>query len=159
MMQVVLGWRDVWKAARYAVWIEVYDRLKGLKQTQGADVQWDRRILGLIAESAVAIALDIPWDAKIGNFRKEPDVGGYEVRATRRKDGRLIVTPRDSLTRPYLLVIVDDTVPCASIVGWMTGAEARRAGSYETHRENGGCWYVDQKCLHRFSTERHARFA
>jgi hypothetical protein len=104
------------------------------------------RLMGYLGEYAFARWLGVPWRADgQDHWREQPDVAGFDVKATDEPQHRLIITPHDSVERRYVLVI--DQRPTFYICGWYKGADARRSEWWERHREGGGAWYVPRGML------------
>lgn len=86
-------------------------------------------VLGAIGEMVVAKFLGVAWEpTQDFNERGKGDVtndGRYEVRCTRRRNGRLIVRDNDHDDRPYILVTHHDDYTFA-IRGWMLGRDAKK---------------------------------
>lgn len=119
-------------------------------QSTGAPRSWMERlndeIIGACAENAFCRARGIYWDRSINTFHGRPDAGRvWEVRATGRADGALIVRDNDPDDRWYVLVIADP--PQFRIVGAMQGKAAKRP---QWVRNPGGrrpSWFVPQEAV------------
>lgn len=113
---------------------------------------WETDILGCLGEMAVAKAFGFYWGGNLGTF-KNPDLPGrVQVRATSKRDGRLIVRLDDHVEDAYVLTIVN--VPYCQIMGWLTGMEAKKEGWLtdfgNPHREK--CYGVPQSSLNTLET-------
>lgn len=103
---------------------------------------WKAHIEGAAAEAAVGKALGIFWGGDVNTF-KAPDLEGWQVRATDRPGGCLIVRPKDRDGDRFILVIV--SIPVFDVVGWIYGREAKRP---EWFRDSGPpAWFVPQGAL------------
>lgn len=105
--------------------------------------------IGCMAEAAVAQHLGIPYAGTVNTFHAEPDVGPFEVRATDRRGGCLIVRDNDHDNRPYVLCIgqgPDD--PVVELRGWLYGWEAKQPGWLRDPHGRRPCWMVPQYALH-----------
>lgn len=109
-------------------------RLSGLEhQTKAVYGQpaagelWDIDLEAAAAELAVAKGLGKFWSPaeSAALDREQGDVGaGWQVRWTRRENGRLIVHPRDADGHIFLLVV--GSMPDFRICGWIRGVDAKR---------------------------------
>lgn len=104
--------------------------------------------LGCMAEAAVAAHLGIPYEGTVNTFHNRPDVGPFEVRATDRVDGRLIVRDNDPPERPYVLAVCDGVTPVVELRGWLYGWEARHRRWLRDPHGRRPCWMVPQHHLH-----------
>lgn len=108
-------------------------------------------VLGALCECAVAYRLDVFWDGHLGVMTRE-DVGGfYGVRGVTGNELRLILHgpehPRpDNLDHPFISVW-QQALDTYWLRGWIWCRHGLKVGSFETHRENGGAFYVDSKFL------------
>lgn len=103
--------------------------------------------IGCMAEAAVAQHLGIPYAGTVNTFHAEPDVGPFEVRATDRVDGRLILRDNDHTDRPYVLVTGDGVSPVMALRGWLYGHEGRRPEWLRDPHNRRPCWMVPQSVL------------
>jgi hypothetical protein len=76
-------------------------------------------------------------------------VGPFEVRATTRRDGRLIIRDNDHPDRPYVLAVGDPYAvePVIELRGWLWGWEARRREWLRDPHGRRPCWMVPQSAL------------
>lgn len=109
-------------------------------------------VLGCMAEAAVAQHLGIPYDGSVNRFHGAPDVGPFEVRATDRRNGCLIVRDNDHPDRPYVLATGDGVRPVMILVGWLYGWEARDGRWLRNPHGRRPCWMVPQHALHPVPT-------
>jgi hypothetical protein len=114
------------------------------------DQRLRHEVLGCYAEAAVAQHLGIPYDGSVNRFHGKPDVGPFEVRATDRRDGCLIIRDNDHPNRPYVLAVGDPlAVPAViELRGWLWGHEARRSEWLRDPHDRRPCWMVPQQHLH-----------
>lgn len=106
-------------------------------------------ILGARCEAAVAVALGLPWDLDLNNFKKRGDVGGLEVRGTNHTP--LYIRPGDPPERIYILVheLARGTY---RLRGWMRGEEAMARDEWKANPKGWGeCWRVLAHHLHPMS--------
>lgn len=98
---------------------------KGLPDKHGFDGDGLMiHINGACGEMAVAKALDIYWAGSINTFKKERDVGDWEVR-TRSKDYYdLLIRPDDDDKNIYILVTGE--IPNFKIHGFISGKNGKR---------------------------------
>lgn len=92
---------------------------------------WDIHIEGAIAECAVAKFFHWYWNDR-PYAKGDDDVGDWQVRHTRRHDGRLIVHPEDPDDKYF--VLVTGSAPMLEIRGYLAGADCKRP---EYWREDG----------------------
>lgn len=105
-----------------------------------------RRVSGYAAESAVASFLGLDPVRTGDHFQQKPDVGGYDVMATKHKDGCLIFTPKNPLWSVKVLVI--DESPWFHLAGCYACSDAREHPEWwREPRPNGGAWFVPQSVL------------
>jgi len=104
--------------------------------------------LGCMAEAAVAAHLGIPYDGSVNRFHGAPDVGPFEVRATDRPDGRLILRDNDHDDRPYVLCTGDGVRPVIVLRGWLWGWEGKADRWASNPHGRRPCWMVPQAHLH-----------
>jgi hypothetical protein len=95
------------------------------KSTRGlmGEDSLDLHTVGAIGEFAVAKALNLYQGFTVNNFDGpdiEPDI---QVRTTRLKGGRLIMTERDEPFQKYVLVVGEE--PELDVVGWVWGFEGQ----------------------------------
>jgi hypothetical protein len=109
--------------------------------------RWHER-LGCMAEAAVAQHLGIPYAGTVNTFHAEPDVGVFDVRATDRPDGRLILRDNDPADYPYVLAVCDGHLPVVRLVGWLYGWEGRQRRWLRNPHGRRPCWMVPQSELH-----------
>jgi len=125
----------------------------------GSFKQRDRHIDGVLGEACFALACGLKrWRPTMDKF-KEPDVLGYQVRATRYEDGHLLMRPKDKKCahEEFALVILDDSggnVFTKSITGrdglnpWEPKDENKREGFWRPKDAKGkGAWWVPQSKL------------
>lgn len=89
------------------------------------DSGFERHILGAIAEYAFARYRNVCWIPQIGTLDTETgDVaGGFQIKATLRANGSLIVRPHDPAEFRYVLATLN--LPSVRLVGWIHGDDAR----------------------------------
>lgn len=110
---------------------------------------WNQDIHGAIGELAFSRMLGVSWDNMIaGDANKQPDVGGFEVKAISEPNFRLIVRDNDESDQLMALVYGKDNIFTA--VGWIRAGDGRRLGSVESHQGREPQYYVDQKHLNPF---------
>lgn len=103
--------------------------------------------LGCLAEAAVAQHLGIAYDGSVNRFHDRPDVGPFEVRATDRRDGCLILRDNDLPDRPYVLAVGTGRDPVIELRGWLYGREGRRGEWLRDPHGRRPCWMVPQASL------------
>lgn len=106
----------------------------------------EQEITGTCAEyicrKLLGADLTLPFDT----FHKVPDIEpDWEVRSTRREDGRLIVRTNDPDERRYILVT--GTPPEMTVHGWITGIDAKQKRFFRNPRGYRIAWFVPQSEL------------
>jgi hypothetical protein len=90
-----------------------------------ADSAWGLHIVGTLGEMAVAKMLGIYWPEDFGRLDTHTgDVGPYQVRATLRTSGRLIVHDDDD--DEAIFYLVTGMPPVLTVQGWLTGRDAKQ---------------------------------
>lgn len=108
----------------------------------GTQSTYDDDITGSIGEFIVSLALGLPWRGP-GSFRGDDIVGGFEVRATHNyTNGRLIIRPTDSNTKPFIFVRGTVNPLVWHVYGWIHGNE----GKLDMFKE-GKIYYVEKEFL------------
>jgi hypothetical protein len=98
-------------------------------------------IIGAIGEMGVAKALNVFFPAGF----KQTDAYFYEVRATTRKDGSLIIRESDSSAKTYVLALVDP--PKVTLIGCIYGADAKQKRFWRAPGGLPGAYFVPQRAL------------
>jgi hypothetical protein len=131
-MSVTLTWDEVETVAIVGVRRSIAARSKGWRQRfepgRPKTSQWEWDIGGALGEYAVAKALGLPWDERIG-LPGPGDVGHLEVRTTRWRNGRLILHPEDQDKALFLLVVGEP--PTFRLVGWIWARDGKRDDYWE----------------------------
>jgi hypothetical protein len=100
-------------------------------------------VQGALAEMAVSVAFNLPWDGKFlpvekwDLWRREGhDVSGLEVKSTKHMHGRLILHETTKPDLPAVLVVVENSAHF-ELVGWCyaRGGRFRRTGSRTVSRD------------------------
>lgn len=116
--------------------------------------KYERVLLGVLGEMAVAIHLGIRWDG--ATPFASTDVGPYQVRTHRREDSPLHLQQHANPDDLYILATVIPSggrkITQINIVGWITVREARQQRwwtepSWRTP-EREPCWRIPQNYLH-----------
>jgi len=107
--------------------------------------------LGVVGEFAVAKHYRLDWPSPQDLQSPDGDVGRFEVRATTRQAGRLILHDDDVPERAYILARVTrdpaDGSARVVLVGYYKPWWGLRANWWEEHRQGGGCYFVPNLCL------------
>jgi hypothetical protein len=140
MIEVAMKWRAVALAAQHGLSRCLHNLKDGRKDANGAEqvagIGADMHIMGAIGEAAVAQHYGIEW--KPMEFRRV-DVGGFEVRSTDYKLGRLVLHEGDRIGCPYILARLHK-LPVVVLVGWLAGEDGMRKdwwGECNPARPNG----------------------
>ncbi len=129
----------------------LYDREHdhGGHSRRGQRKRWADTIHGLMAEMALAKALQITWTPG-GTRVTTGDVGDkIEVRATEHPAGHLLVYPKDSDAAPFVLMV--GHFPEFRIAGWVYGREAKHS-DYWRDDKDPPCFWVPQRVLGSIKT-------
>jgi hypothetical protein len=103
--------------------------------------------VGLCGELAVARHCGVEdWVPGLNTFHNTPDVGEFEVRATARRDGRLIIRPGEPMDRHYWLVTFDKDLDVI-IRGHIKGIDAQRDEWLDNPNDWRPAWFVPQSAL------------
>ena len=112
-----------------------------------ASVAWGYHIEAAIAEKAVAVYLELPWNERVGDIGVS-DVGTHiEVRSTDRPDGSLIVHETDRSGAVFVLVINNES-NTRVLAGWICGYEAKRSQFWQEKCIGRPAYFVPQGELH-----------
>lgn len=123
---------------------------KGLPDTHGGKRSIEQHRFGSCSELAFAKIQEAIWPDDIDTFKREPDVGGMEVRSATRTDKQLLARKNDK-DRAFALVV--PIIPHAE--WWCVGWLHRR--TFDEHPEWWGdpnaigepCWLAPQRALVR----------
>ena len=87
------------------------------------------------------------WPGSVDTYKRDGDVGEFEVRWSSKPTAPLRVYPNDHADRPYVLVTGD--YPTYQIMGWIWGHEAK-VDRWWREGTNGwrGCFAVPQDALY-----------
>lgn len=114
--------------------------------------------LGALAEYAVAKALGKMWTGcffEIDDWYKwreiGDDVAGLEIRATKHKNGRLIVHPKDKQYAKFVLVVAYNELQY-ELKGWAYGLECQRQEYWKDVGYGRPCYYAPQEILRDITT-------
>lgn len=112
----------------------------------------EEETVGAVGEYAFCKHLGYTWDESVDTFHSVPDVSTqFEIRATRREDGRLIVRDNDPDDRAY--VLVTGTAPDLEIRGWMWGREAKQPQFLSNPNGHRQAWFVPQGNLRKLKAD------
>jgi hypothetical protein len=124
---VTLNPAEVEVATVIGTWREKISRERRFHDTfpTAEEKSLDQNIDAAGAELAASKATDCRWNMTTGDDLAEPDLWPHvEVRHTTRKNGGLIVRPKDKPGRLFVLVV--GTCPRYRVVGWKMVEDARR---------------------------------
>lgn len=112
----------------------------------------DEEVVGACGEIAVGKASGRWFVPSVNTFHRTPDcLGDVEVRSTAVPHGCLIVRDNDSDNRRYVLAIVN--APNVTLVGWITGGEAKQPEFLRDPHGHRPSWFVPQDRLHPITQE------
>lgn len=151
-MNVTLTLPEFWTCVATGLLRFAISEGRGLNHASTYSRTWMQRlgeeITGACGERAFCKARDIHWDSSVNTFHHEPDAGDrWEVRATRRANGSLIVRDNDPPDRLYVLVTGEP--PHMVVRGWMRGSEARSDAYARNPNGYRPAWFVPQSALRR----------
>lgn len=152
MIWVELTWAEVKMATTVGITRQIASLQDG--RTSVAKMEevlgWSNNIEGACGEMVVAKALGVYYDGHVNEFtRSVGDVDGWEIRTRSRHNYDLLVRPRDSEDKRYLLVT--GVAPKYCIRGWAYGHEAKQEKwlkAYTTNRPDA--YFMPQRELHDF---------
>lgn len=121
------------------------NRQAGHRHRWNADQDADFDPVGTLAELAVAHVCGVDWPPPDELQPADGDVGGIEVRATERMNGRLILHPDDKKHRPYVLVLAAS--PTFVLAGFYVPADGLKPEWWAEYRPGGGAYYVPMRDL------------
>lgn len=129
-----------------------FSEARGLNHASTYKRTWMHRlgeeITGACGERAFCKYRGIYWDSSVNTFHGQPDAGDrWEVRATRRDDGCLIVRDNDPPDRLYVLVTGEP--PRMTVRGYLPGSEARIDAYARNPNDYRPAWFVPQSALRR----------
>lgn len=102
--------------------------------------------VGACGELCAAKALNVFWWPSINEFHHTSDLpGDIEVRTTCDKTNSLIIRNNDPDHRAY--VLVTGRPPTMTVVGWMTGADAKQDRFLRDPHKYRPAWFVPQSAL------------
>lgn len=106
--------------------------------------------IGCAGELALSKFLNTNWEQKV-NDGKNADVLNYQVRATKYKNGKLILRDNDKLNNIYWLVYVSEDLKEYKILGWELGFSIKNNGTLENLKNNNRSlvWTLTQDKLNR----------
>ncbi len=109
-------------------------------------------ISGSLGEIAVALAFNLPWANALLSIEKWllardclPDVGHMEVKATRHRNGCLLLQKHARPEPPYVLTLLHD-LPNVTLAGWLEGRLAKQEKYWRTDVPKA-CFMVPQRDL------------
>ena len=130
--------------------IEVGGKIDFNHDRMTPEYKYEIDLLGAKGELAVSLFTGLPWTGSKGAH--VTDVDGYEVRTTKRKDGKnyyLYVRDKDK-DAIYIFCIVDG--PKVVIAGWATSADVRTKGTLMY--EDTQCYGLPREQLYPMETLR-----
>jgi len=125
---VQLDWIEVYHAASAGIRRRIEAVKHGRSDYYCDGKPWEREILGACGEMAVAALKNRYWHAIASRVEGIPgDAGNYEVRATKRSNGHLILRPQEEPDKRFYLVTGDLAVnpPVLTIRGSKLASEAK----------------------------------
>lgn len=135
---------------RFAAVVAVDRQLDNLKEGRDPEgrpeeLGWLRHFEGACGECAVAQWAGIYWNGNLGKL-KATDVGRWEVKATARNNGRLLV-PKAKLVMERAYILVTGIAPNLMIRGWAWGAEVGQEKYWGDPGTGRPCFMMPQNDL------------
>jgi len=130
-LDVTLSWNEVHMAATVGILRNIQALKQDRPQCHGAkdEEMWRYHIEGASGEMAFAKAMNIHWEAH-SNVFKVPDIGtSIQIRTRSNRGWDLIVRDGDKDDEVFVLVVGE--IPNYTIVGWITGADAKQKKWYK----------------------------
>ena len=147
-MIVELSWWEFIQGATAGI----YRRVLALQNKRGdrygapALTYWETDIESACAEMALAKALGLYWQSVVTHPEVlEGDVGSWQVRWTKRPDGRLILHEADRNDQRYTLIVGQS--PVFDIVGWILGKDGKQP-QYWFEGDGRPAFFVPRSALH-----------
>lgn len=108
--------------------------------------------VGACGEMALCKAMNWFFSPTVNTFHGSPDVGDrWEVRATERENGSLIVRDNDADDRWYVLVVGEP--PVLRIAGYIRGSDAKQAEWLRDPHGHRPAWFVPQSALKQIGSK------
>ena len=104
------------------------------------DSRWQAHIVGALGELTVAKVLGVYWAPNVGGYDYGGDVAGYQVRATPRDDGPLVIRPRDPDDAVFVLVTGEP--PCLHVRGCIRAGDAKQDRYRQAPGGRPAAWFV-----------------
>lgn len=129
----------------------LYDRAGVVNRSK-----YDRVLLGVMGEMAVAKHLNIPWTGL--SATRKTDVGPYQVRTHSKEYSYLHLHPEAHEDDLYILVTamphIGRVINQMNIVGWITVRDAKQDRWYyiPSYSEREPCYRIPQNHLHPIET-------
>lgn len=119
---------------------------RGLVEDEEALIKLD--IEGAAGELAVAKAVNRYWHGSVNAPKSAPDVGtNIQVRATKHRNGSLIITKTDNDDQIYFLVIGE--MPNYDVVGYIKGSDGKQEQFVRAPANRPPAFFVPQSALTR----------
>jgi len=152
---VHLTYYEVWLAASVGVSRQLQNIRVQRTGRYGADNDttsaWQHHIEGCLGELATAKAYGLYWSGSVGDLRAA-DAGPLQVRATRYRNGRLIVHPAPADSPDHAFVLVVGTPLRLTLAGWVWGHEAQRDEHWGELQRGRPAFNVPQDALRPMHT-------
>jgi hypothetical protein len=151
---VTLCQADIDLGERYGRLRDSESRRKGHRDRHGASFSEEQsvhgHIIGVSAEIAAARLIGVPdtWRPTVNAQRGQPDIPpNWQVRATERTTGRLIVRPSENPEQRFILVIANP--PRYDVAGFILGEDAmRQEWLKDAAGRSAPAYWVDREFLH-----------
>jgi|SRR6185312_15705097 len=157
-LDVTLEWYELLAAAT----VGLHRQLSALRDARpdrhgySGEDSWGVHIEGAAGEAAFAKCMDRYWGGPIDSFKVGGDVGAIQVRTRSRHSYELIVRPDDRDSDTF--VLVTGRAPTFRVVGYISGADAKRPEFLRTHGDRPAAYFVPHSALTSLanSLRRHA---
>lgn len=141
---------EVAQAAAAGVARQVDSIRRGLRDKFGMKKEspWHIHIEGACGELAYAKAANRFWGGSVGTF-KAPDLAG-RIQIRTRSDVNYDLIVRDADNDDDIFVLVVGQAPIYTVVGWITGKDAKQARYLQSHGGRSSAYFVPQADLWEF---------
>lgn len=147
MTKIELTYSEVRIAAEVGVQRQARNIRKQRRQTYRHDPEdggWGAHIEAACAEMAVAKSLGIYWNGALDNF-EAADVGPYQVRSTKHRDGCLLLHSEDRDADKFILIV--GMAPHFEIKGWIRAGDGKRNEYWQEKVRGRPAYFVPQGIL------------
>jgi hypothetical protein len=150
MSEINLTNTEVWMGVVVGMMRHIESIGSGRRMRGDTERDWGLDIEGSLGELALAKYLGKYHGGSLNTFTNEMDVADqWEVRTTKLENGRLIVGPKDSKDKPY--VLVTGYCPNYRIRGWAWGREIMQEEYLHSYPNRKPLYYLPQNKLKKLT--------